>query len=204
VDLGQDLPRLGEGLPHLDAEAVGEIGLDAADPAVGDGQPRARDVLDQLPQELARLDHVQEHREGAQLHGGGADARQVVADPRDLAHHHPDVLAPLGDLDVEELLDGGGVGEVVDERRDVVQPVRVGDGVVVGADLAVLLEGTMEIADLHVRLDDRLTVQLREDPDDAVHGRVRRAHVDVEVLAARAGPGALSEEYLARGTFGHS
>src|SRR5712691_9135354 len=61
--------------------------------------PPTRHVLHELPEELAGLDHVEEDGEGAQLHGGGAHAGQVVADPRDLAHDHADVLAPLRDLD---------------------------------------------------------------------------------------------------------
>jgi hypothetical protein len=203
VDLVQHLPRLREGLAHLDAEGVGKIGLDPAHPAVGDGQARPRDVLHELPQELARLDHVEEHGHGAHLHGGGTHAGEMVADPRDLAHDHANVLAPLRDLDAEELFHRGGVGEVVDEGRDVVQPVRVGDGIVVRARLAVLLEGAVEIADLHLGLDHRLAVELRKDADDPVHGRMRRTHVDVEVLAARSRPGSLSQKQLARGSLWH-
>ena len=43
----------------------GRSALTPAHAAVGDGQPRAGDVLDELPQELARLDHVEEDGEGA-------------------------------------------------------------------------------------------------------------------------------------------
>src|SRR5713101_1859370 len=74
-----------------------------------------------------KADHVEEHGEGAQLHGARAHAREVVADPRDLAHDHADVLAAVGDLDAEQLLDRRAVGEVVDEGRDVVEAVRVGN-----------------------------------------------------------------------------
>src|SRR6185503_14498189 len=56
----------------------------------------------------------------------------------------------------------------------------------------------VEIADLHVRLHHHLAVELGEDPDDAVHGRMRRPQVDEEVLAAPARSGALAEEQLPR------
>ena len=206
VDFPQHLPHLGEGLAHLDAEALGQVGLDAAHPAVGDGQARPRHVLHELPQELAGLDHVEEDGEGAQLHGGGAHAGQVVADPRDLAHDHADVLAPLRDIDAEELFHGRGVGEVVDEGRDVVEPVREGDGVVVGPRLAVLLEGAVEVPDLDVALDHHLAVQLREDANDPVHGGVGGTQVDVQMLAAVAGTGdsALAKKELARTLVRHS
>ena len=197
VHLLQDLAHLRERLLDLEVEARGQVRLHPAHSPVGDGEPGPGDVLHQLPQELASLDHVEEDGEGAELHGARPHAREVVADPGDLAHDHPDVLAPLGDLDAEQLLDGRAVAEVVDEGRDVVEAVRVGDRVVVGARLAVLLEGPVEVADLHVGLHDRLAVQLREDPHDAVHRGVGRAHVDVEVLAPLApARRALAEEQL--------
>jgi len=130
VHLVEHLARLLERLAQLRLEALGQVGLHAAHAAVGDRQPRARDVLDQLPQELTRLDHVEEDGERAELHGRGADAREVIAHPRDLGHDGADVLAPLGDVDVQQLLDRVGIGEVVDEWRDVVQAVRVRNGVV--------------------------------------------------------------------------
>ena len=160
------------------------------DPAVGDRQPGAGHVLDQLPQELAGLDHVEEDGEGAELHGGGADAGEVVADARDLGHDHADVLAPLGDVDAEELLDGGRVAEVVDQRRHVVEPVGERDRVVPAALLAVLLERAVQIADLDVGVDDDLAVELGHDPDDPVHRGVRGPDADVQVLGAA--PGARS------------
>ena len=107
VDLVEDrrAPRL-KAPPDLGGEPVRQVGLHAAHAAVGDGEPGARHVLHQLPQELAGLDHVEEDRERAELHRGGADAREVIADPRDLAMIDADVLAALGHLDAEELLDG--------------------------------------------------------------------------------------------------
>ena len=113
-------------------------------------------------------------------------------------HVHGAAGFELGDLDAEQLLDRRAVAEVVDQRRDVVEPVRVGDRVVVRARLAVLLEGPVEVADLHVGLHHRLAVQLREDTHDAVHRGMGRAHVDVEVLAPLAASAPLAQEQLAR------
>jgi hypothetical protein len=115
VDFLQHLAHFDERLPHLGVEPFRQIGLDPPDATVRDGQARAGHVFDELPQELASLDHVEEHGEGAELHGAGADARQVVAEPRDLAHDHADVRAPFGDLDAEELFDRRRVAEIVDE-----------------------------------------------------------------------------------------
>jgi hypothetical protein len=198
VHFFQDLARLRERLLDLEVEPGRQIGFHPAHAPVGDGQPRPGDVLHQLPQELAGLDHVEEDGEGPQLHGPRAHAGEVVADPGDLAHDHPDVLASLGDLDAEQLLHHRAVAEVVDERGDVVEPVGVGDRVVVRARLAVLLEGPVQVADLHVGLHHRLAVKLREDAHDAVHRGMSRPDVDVEVLAALATSAPLAQEQLAR------
>ena len=203
MDLAEHLADLAEGLLHPVAEPLGQVGLDPAHAPVGDGQARPRHRLHQLPQVLAGLDHIEEDGEGPQLHGRGADAREVVADAGDLAHEGADVLAPLGDLDAQQLLDGGGVAEVVDQGRDVVEPVRVGNSVVPAPHLAVLLEGPMQVADLHVGLGQHLAVQLGHDADDPVHGRVRRAHPDGEILAPSAGAAPLAHHELADGPRGH-
>src|SRR4029453_6278876 len=122
----------------------------------------------------------------------------------DLAHDPADVLSAVRDVDAEELLDGARVAEVVDEGRDVVEAVGVGNGIVVRADLAVLLEGAVEVADLHVRLHHRLAVELREDADDAVHGGMRGAEVHEHVLAALAARGRpLAQEQLSGRPFAH-
>src|SRR5207244_3930978 len=88
---------------------------------------------------------------------------------------------------------------VVDQRRDVVQPVGVRDRVVPAADLAVFLEGAMEVADLDIGLDDHFAVELAIDTDDPVHGRVLRAQTEVHRLGTAAGGAAFTEHELARG-----
>ena len=47
--------------------------------------------------------------------------------------------------------------------------------------LADLLERAVQIADLDVGLDDRLAVELGDDPDDPVHGRMGRPDPEVQV-----------------------
>src|SRR4029450_2301428 len=104
---------------------------------------------------------------------------------------------PLGDVDTQELLDGRRVAEVVDERRHVVEPVGERDRVVPAALLAVLLEGPVQVPDLHVGVDDDLAVQLGRDPDDPVHRGMGGADADVDVLGTAAGAAPLTEHELA-------
>ena len=55
----------------------------------------------------------------------GSNPHDVVEDPGELSEEHPDVLGPDGDIDVEQLLHGEGVGLLVAHHGDVVQPIEV-------------------------------------------------------------------------------
>lgn len=54
-----------------------------------------------------------------------SNPHDVVEDPGELSKEHPDVLGPDGDIDVEQLLHGEGVGLLVAHHGDVVQPIKV-------------------------------------------------------------------------------
>ncbi len=49
----------------------------------------------------------------------------MIGNPRDLAHDHPNVFTALCDVNTEQFLNRHGVSDVVDQRRHVIQPVRV-------------------------------------------------------------------------------
>ena len=102
----------------------------------------------------------------------------MVRDPGNLREDDSDIVAALRHLDPQELLHGHAVAHIVDERRDVVEPVGVGDDAVVVDHFRHLLEAAVEVTDLHIRLLDQLPVQLGHDLDDPVHGRVRGADVE--------------------------
>ena len=88
------------------------------------------------------------------------------------------VLAALGHLDAEQLLDGQREAHVVEHRRDVVAAIDVGEDLRPGAAFAHLLEAAVQVPDLHVAALDGLARQLEHDADGAVHGRMRRSHVE--------------------------
>ena len=162
---------------HASANPVGKIALHSADATVGHRETRAGHHLHQVPQVLAGLDHVEEHRERAQLHGAGANAREVIRNPGDLRHDHADVVAAVRDRHPQQLLHGHAVAHVVDERRDVVEAVGVGHDAVVVDRLGHLLEAAMQVANLDIDVDDPLPVERRDDPDDPVHRGMRRPDI---------------------------
>ncbi len=153
------------------------------------GQAGAGDLFLQLVQPLARLQHVKEDGEGAQFHRPGAQARHVVGHARDLPDDDPDVLRPLRDLlvDVQQLLDGDGVADVVQHRRDVVQAIGVREDLGPGGVLRFLLKAAVQVADLDVGAGDLLALDVQHHAHGAVHGRVRRAHVQGHRLGRQVG-----------------
>ena len=90
-------------------------------------------------------------------------------------------MATLRYRDPEEFLHGHAVAHVVDQRRDVVQPVGVRDDAVVIDHFRHLLEAAVQVADLRVDFLELLPVELGHDPDDPVHSRVRGANVEHHV-----------------------
>src|SRR5262245_15286149 len=105
----------------------------------------------------------------------------MVRDPGNLREDDPHVVATLRNRDPNELLHGHAVAHVVDERRNVVEPVGVGNDTVVVDRLRHFLKAAVEVADLHFSLLDALSVKLGLDPDDPMHGRVRGADVEKHI-----------------------
>jgi len=155
---------------------------ESADAQVTMRDARAGDLFEQPPDPLARFHHPEKHRRRAEFHRARGAAGQVIGDAREFAENDADVRATLGDLHAEEFLDGEREADVVQERRDVVQAVRVREHLRPGAALAHLLEAAVEVAGLHVAPDDGLAVDLEHDADRPVHRGMRGAHVEGERL----------------------
>src|SRR4030095_14022474 len=83
----------------------------------------------------------------------------------------------LCNLNPHQLFDGHCIAKIVDERRDIVETVRVGNGLVVPALFAALLETTMEVTNLDITFLDGLAFQFRHNANDTVHRRVRRPDI---------------------------
>src|SRR4030067_290555 len=136
--------------------SVGEIPGHPADPGVSRRQPRPRERLDEVHVHLlAGLPEVPEVGQRPPIAHVGADAYHVGEDPRELRDEHPDVLAPLGDVDPAELLDGHRVSDVVHQGGDVVQPVGVRHHLGPGVAIRLLLQAAGQVAELGGELEDR-------------------------------------------------
>lgn len=112
-------------------------------------------------------------------HGVGQDGHEVVEDSGDLAKEGADPLCALGDVDVEEVLDGARVAQLVGHHRDVVEAVKVRQRLSVVLVLDELLGAAVQEADVRVRAEDLLAVELEDEAQHAVRCRVLRTKVEL-------------------------
>ena len=63
-------------------------------------------------------------------------------------------------------------------RRDIVEPVEIGDGLQIGLVLDQLLGAAVQKADMRIDALDDLAVELEHEPKHAVRRRVLRPEVD--------------------------
>jgi hypothetical protein len=115
--------------------AVGQVARQAADAHVRIGQPRAGEVVQVLEDVVAHRHQVQEGGHAAHFHHRSGHAGHVVGDAVVLGQQRAQHDAARRELDAQQLLHGIGIGEVVVQRRAVVEPVRVRNDVVVGVVL---------------------------------------------------------------------
>jgi hypothetical protein len=86
-------------------------------------------------------------------------------------------------VDAEKFFNRERVSDVVRQRREVIQPIRVRDELGVGHVLGDFFVAAMQITHVRIGLGDDFAIQLQHDAQHAVRGRMRRAHVQHHLLA---------------------
>ncbi|MGY4645481.1 hypothetical protein ACVW07_003314 [Cellulomonas sp. URHB0016] len=189
LELAQVVPHRREGLPDgVDRPGRDVLG-DAAGPDERVVHAQAGDELEDLEDLLAGREAHGHDRRGAHLVAARGEAHEVRRDPVELHEQHPDDGGPLGDVlgDAEQLLDRETVGRLLEQRGDVVHAGAERHALGPGAELHVLLDAGVQVADARAGLGHRLTVDLEHQPEHAVGRRVLRAHVDDDALLAQPG-----------------
>lgn len=176
---GGELVVFGEVLPHLLhelADVVHRAGRqvlgESAGPDVRVVHPQARDELVDVENHFTITESVDHDRGGAEFHPAGGDAHEVRGQPVELHEEHADEGGAVGDLvlDAEELLDGETVGGLVEEGRQVIHARDEGRALRPRAELEVLLDTGVQIADAAAGLGDRLSVDLQDEAEHSVGG----------------------------------
>ncbi len=169
-------------LQHLRRPAWRHVLRQPADAHRVVGQPRAAHLLEQIENQLAFAERVEEHRHRADVHRVRADPQAVAGNPLQLAEDRPHVTGPARHLDREQLLHRLAVADVVGRGRDVVHPVGQQDDLRPVAVLAQLFDAAVQIADHHVAIDYFFAIEPQHDAQHTVGARVLRAHVDHELV----------------------
>ena len=124
----------------------------------------------------------------------------MLATRRHLEQHRADPLRAGRRLDLHELLGGEDERHLVGEARQPVDAVDQRGDLRVGADLDELLVAAVHVAHDRVGGDDLLAVELDDDAQRAVGGRVLRADVEGHALGLEldvdAGVGRLAGDVL--------
>ena len=150
--------------------------------------PQAGDQLEDVQDQLTLAEAERHGGQRAELEGAGGQADQVRADPVELHQDDPDDRGTVRDVvgDPEQLLDGQAVAGLVEEAGQVVHARDEGRALGPAAVLEVLLDAGVQVADAAAGLLDALPLELEDQPQDAVGGRVLRAHVDHDALVGHA------------------
>ncbi len=164
-------------------ELLRHVLMDAADAKISRVQARARDALIEHHQLLALFKAPERRRQRADVHRLRRDVEDVDEDAPDLAKEHADVLRAARNLDAEQPLRREAEGVLLVHRRDVIEPVEIGNCLQVGLVFDQLLGAAMKEADMRIDALDDLAVEFEHEAQDAVRGRMLRPEIDGEVAS---------------------
>ena len=170
-----------EEVPDVVQQLLRQVLVDAADAEIGGVQARAASTLVERHHLLAVLEPPQRWRQRADVHRLGGDVEDMGEEPAHLGIEHADKLAADRHGDAEQLFGGQAEGVLLVHRRDVVEPVEIGHGLMVGLVLDQLFGAAVQQAHMRIGAGDDLAVELQHQAQDAVGRRMLRAEIDIEV-----------------------
>ncbi len=157
----------------------------SADARVSRRQSCAAGGFGQIVNFFALGECQQKNCDRADIHRECTETKQVRRDSRQFAAHDADVLAARRQfiVDTEGFFNRERVGDVVRQRREIIQTIRVRNELRVSHVLGDFFVAAMQITHVRVGLGDDLAVQFEQNSENAVRGRMRRPHVQHHLLA---------------------
>jgi hypothetical protein len=132
--------------------------------------------------QLLALGETPERRgQRADIHGLCRDVEEMRQKPADFAKENTDELSALWDRYFEELLGGEAERMLLVHRRDIVEPVKIGQGLQIILVLDEFFRAAVEQADMGIGALDDLAVQFQHQPQHAVRRGMLRPKVEGEV-----------------------
>ena len=158
-----------------------QVLVHAADAEIVGVHAAARGALVEDHQLLALLEAPQRRGQRADVERLGGDVEEMRQEPADLGIEHADQLPAPRHLDAEQLLGGEAERVLLVHRRDVVEPVEIGDRLQIGLVLDQLLGAAVQEADMRIDPLDHLAVELQHQAQHPVRRRMLRPEIDGEV-----------------------
>ena len=144
-------------------------------------QPRATGALVKHHQLFTFFEAPERRRQRAHVKGLRGDVEKMRQDAADFRVEHPDQLPALGYGHAGELFHGQRERMLLVHRRDVVEPVEIGNRLQVGLGLDQLLGAAVQQTDMRIDPLDNLAIEFQHQPEHAVCRRMLGTEVDVEV-----------------------
>ena len=152
--------------------------MHAAGAEIGRMHAAARGALVEHHQLLALFEAPERRRKRADVKRLRRDVEKMVEDAADLAIEHADILPALRHFEAEELFDRQREGVLLIHRRDVIEPVEIGDRLQIGLVLDQLLGAAMKQADMRIDARDDLAVEVEHEAQNAMGGGMLRPEID--------------------------
>ena len=150
-------------------------------------EPGAAELLEEVKDQFALAERVQEHGHRADIHRVRTKPEAVARDPLQLAHNRAQIPRPARHLERHQLLDRLTVADVVRRGGHVVHAIRDQNNLRPVAALTELLNPAMQISDHHIGAEDALAIQPQHHPQHAVRARMLRPHVEDELVGVEHG-----------------
>ena len=165
--------------------AVGHVLCQTADARVTRRKAGPANVLENIVDQFAIVEPIQERRERPKIQCSRSHTEQVILNTGQFRDDRPKDFAPRRNFDAEQLLASVVPNNVVGHRADVVHAVRHHDILVVVQVLAELLEAAVQIPNVRRAADDRLAVQLQHQAQRRMRRRMLRAKVQRPKIVAK-------------------
>ncbi len=144
--------------------------------------PRARGAFVEIEDVFAQLIRPQARRQRADVDHMARKIEHVVRDAREFREQHAQILRARGHFEIEQFLDREHIAMLHAHRRDVIEPIEIGQSLEIGFIFDQLFGAAVEQADMRIEPLDDLAVQLHHQPQHAVRGRVLGAEIDRVIL----------------------
>src|SRR6185437_2162520 len=125
------------------------------------------------PQDFFTLaEGIKKNGQRTNVHGVGTQPDQVRVEPCQLREHYPHPLRLGWNFEIEKLLHGQGIAQVVDHRRQIVDAVCERDHLVIKLGLTGFLDARVQVSDFGIEPDYGFAVDFEHEAQHAMRGRM--------------------------------